>query len=136
MKTGLVKNVKRGLAAIESRYLVACIALAAPALSLAQATGSTGTVSGFETARGIAGSKKLDDVASNVERTSNAGYNAIIVVVTVLGVLLVAMSLWGMYKSSKDERETPKSAIVGLIVGGGLPVVGIITAFSANTLVT
>ena len=135
MKTGLLKNVKRGVAAIESKYLVACIAVAAPALSWAQATG-TGTVSGFETARGVAGTRKLDDVAANAERTSNAGYNAMIVFFTVLGVLLVGLSLWGMYKSSKDERETPKSAIVGLIIGGGLTVIGIITAFSANTLVT
>ena len=57
MKTGLLKNVKRGMAAIESKYLVACIAVAAPALSLAQAATATAKLSEID--------KKLTAIKGN-----------------------------------------------------------------------
>lgn len=100
----------------------------------AQATGNSGSISAFDTARQTAGNRTIDTMASNTDRLAGNLYNTMTTGATLLGVLLVGISLWGFYKASKEERETPKPAVVGLIIGGLLTAIGLVAAFSANTL--
>ena len=95
----------------------------------AQATGNSGSISAFDTARQTAGNRTIDTMASNTDRLAGNLYNTMTTGATLLGV-----SLWGFYKASKEERETPKPAVVGLIIGGLLTAIGLVAAFSANTL--
>lgn len=126
----LFESIKKAKKAVDNRIIFGYVLMTTPLLSYAQ---NSGSIAGFNTAKQTAGSKKLDDVAQNVDRLAGNTYNTINTIAILLGVFLVAISLWGFYKSSKDERETPKSAIVGLIIGGMMTAVGIVTAMSANT---
>jgi hypothetical protein len=133
----LVSAIKLFVGSVQSRWLAFGVAITMPVLSLAQTAGSQTTgLAGFDAAAKAAGNKKIDNVMASASGTANSAYDAFIIGITVFGVVLVGLSLYGMYKASADERETPKKAIVGLVVGGALTVVGIITAYSANTLTT
>lgn len=128
-----VTALKKTKAVIDTRILATCIVASTPVLSFAQ---NTGSIQGFDNAKQQAGSKKLDDVANNVDRFAGNTYNSMTTVATLVGVFLVAISLWNLYKASKEDRESPKHAIVGLIIGGLMTVIGLVTAFSANTTTT
>ena len=129
--TSLVTTLKKATSAVDAKVLAVSVMAAAPVISFAQ---NTGSIAGFDNAKNTAGSKKLDDSLSNTDRLFGNAYNTMTTAATFLGVLLVAISLWQLYKASKEERESPKSAVVGLIVGGLLTAVGLVTAFSRNTL--
>ena len=50
------------------------------------------------------------------------------------GFVVVAISLYTLWKASKDEREKPLSAIVGLFIGGAMAAVGTIMWMMRNTV--
>lgn len=66
----------------------------------------------------IAGTKNFSDVADNVDKVSQVTATLLIQLIAVGGLVIVWSSLHTLYKASKDEREKPTSALVGLIVGG------------------
>jgi cytochrome bd-type quinol oxidase subunit 1 len=79
--------------------------------------------------------KTFDDVATNVDTISQQSTTLLIQLFTLGGFVLVAISLYQIYKASKDEREKPTSAIVGLIVGGLLAAVGTVLWAMKNSLI-
>ncbi len=82
------------------------------------------------------GGKKFGDVADNLNTASQQGASLIIQVVTVGGFVVVAISLYTLWKSSKEDgREKPMSAIVGLFIGGAMAAVGSIMWIMKNTVV-
>lgn len=82
-----------------------------------------------------AGTKRVDDMLLSAGRTGQSVLDFVFIIFTVLGVVVVGVSLYTLYQASKDEgREKPKSAIVGLFVGGALTAVGLITGYMANTV--
>ena len=80
------------------------------------------------------GGKTFDDIATNVDGATQTGAALIIQIVTVVGFVVVAGSLWQLYKASKDEREKPTSAIVGMFIGGAMAAVGSIMWIMKNTV--
>lgn len=104
------------------------------ALSATIACAQNGKISGFEDAKSVAGSKKLDTMTQSGEQTINWFYNLLIAGATLGGVVLVLWSFFQFWKASKEERESPKSAIVAFFVGAAMTAVGVIAVFTANTL--
>jgi len=81
------------------------------------------------------GGKKFDDIAANIDNASQTGASLIIQLVSVGGFVVVAISLYTLWKASKDEREKPMSAVVGLFIGGAMAAVGSIMWIMKNTVI-
>lgn len=82
----------------------------------------------------ISGGKKFDDIAGNIDGAAQTGASLLIQLVSIGGFVVVAISLYTLYKASKDEREKPLSAIVGLFIGGAMAAVGTIMWMMRNTV--
>jgi hypothetical protein len=80
------------------------------------------------------GGKKVGDIAGNLNTASQQIATLIIQIVSVGGFVVVALSLYQLWKSSKDEREAPTPAIVGLFVGGAMAGVGTIMWIMRTTV--
>jgi len=80
------------------------------------------------------GGKNFDNIADNIDGAAQTGAALFIQIVTIVGFVVVAGSLWQLYKASKDEREKPTSAIVGLFIGGAMAAVGSIMWIMKNTI--
>ena len=106
-------------------------ALALSTQAQAQTTGTSGTV---DLTQDTSGGKKLSDVTANITTGSQNIAAMIIAIVAVLGFVIVALSLVQMHKASKDERESPKAAVVGLFIGGAMAGVGSIMWIMKNTI--
>lgn len=81
------------------------------------------------------GGRNFGAIADNLDEAAQSGAGLIIQLVTVGGFVVVAASLYQLYKASKDERERPMSAIVGLFIGGAMAGVGTIMWIMKNTVV-
>lgn len=82
-----------------------------------------------------AGGKRLDDMLVSAGKTGQSVLDFVFIIFTVIGVIVVGVSLYTLYQASKDEgREKPKSAVVGLFVGGAMTAVGLVTGYMANTV--
>lgn len=102
-------------------------------LAMEMAHAGSVSVTDFKNTSG-AGNKRVDDMLISAGKTGQSVLDFVFIIFTVLGVIVVGMSLYQLYQASKDEREKPKSAIVGLFVGGALTAVGLITGYMANTV--
>ncbi|MFP3408550.1 hypothetical protein SB757_28480, partial [Pseudomonas sp. SIMBA_065] len=81
------------------------------------------------------GGKTADDVMTNIDNTAQGGATLLISLVSIGGFVVVAISLYTLWKASKDEREKPMSAIVGLFIGGLMAAVGTVMWIMRNTVV-
>lgn len=81
------------------------------------------------------GGKKFQDVAANLDDAAQTGASLFIQIVSIGGFVVVAISLYTLWKASKDEREKPMSAIVGLFIGGAMAAVGTIMWIMKTTVV-
>jgi hypothetical protein len=82
------------------------------------------------------GGKTFDDIAANIDNAGKSGAAAIIGLVAIGGYVVVAISLYSLWKASKDQREEkPMSAIAGLFIGGAMAAVATIMWIMKNTVV-
>lgn len=79
--------------------------------------------------------KKIADVATNVDDAAQVIATLVIQLVSLGGFVVVAISLYTLWRASKDEREKPMSAVVGLFIGGAMAAVGTIMWIMRNTIV-
>lgn len=82
-----------------------------------------------------AGGKTAEDVMTNIDNTAQQGATLLISLVSIGGFVVVALSLYTLWKASKDEREKPMSAIVGLFIGGLMAAVGTVMWIMRNTVI-
>jgi hypothetical protein len=101
------------------------VLLAAPAHAISKTDLTTDT----------AGGKKFADIAGNIDDAAQTGATLFIQLVSIGGFIVVAISLYTLWAASKDEREKPLSAIVGLFIGGAMAAVGTIMWIMKNTVV-
>lgn len=80
------------------------------------------------------GGKTFEDIAGNIDNAAQTGASLLIQLVSIGGFVVVAISLFTLWKASKDEREKPLSAIVGLFIGGAMAAVGTIMWMMRNTV--
>ncbi len=131
MKQALIRARDRADTKVSA--LAALIIGGALALST-QAQAQTGTSGTVDLTQDTSGGKKLSDVTANITTGSQNIAAMIIAIVAVLGFVIVALSLVQMHKASKDERESPKAAVVGLFIGGAMAGVGSIMWIMKNTI--
>jgi len=82
------------------------------------------------------GGKKLQDVLANADDAAQTTATFVIGLVAIGGYVVVALSLYGLYKASKDDRgnEKPLASIIGLFIGGAMAGVGTIMWIMRGTL--
>jgi lysylphosphatidylglycerol synthetase-like protein (DUF2156 family) len=105
---------------------LAAFALATPAFALNK----------VDLTQDLSGGKKFSDVASNLDDAAQIGASLIISVVAVVGYVVVALSLYSLWRASKEDREhKPLAAIIGLFIGGAMAAVGTIMWIMRNTVI-
>ena len=82
----------------------------------------------------MATNKTFKDIAQNIDDAGQTGATLLITLVSIGGFVVVAISLYTLWRASKDEREKPLSAIVGLFIGGAMAGVGTIMWMMRNTV--
>ncbi len=126
----ILKAVKNAAQAAWYKSNLALMALMGLAFS-----GTASAITKQDLSKDTAGGKKFDAVASNLDNASQTMAALLIQFVSVGGFVVVAISLFQLYKASKDEREKPMSAIVGLFIGGAMAAVGTIMWIMTNTVI-
>lgn len=92
-------------------------------LQLNNISGSTG-----------AGSNDITSLMTKGQNVAQSGVNFLLIAFAAIGILMVGLSVYGIYKAQKDQRESPKVAITGLIVGACLTSVALIVGLMRNTI--
>ena len=98
------------------------------------AGGPAHAISKTDLTQDMSGGKKFDDIAGNIDDAGQTGATLLIGLVSIGGFVVVAISLYTLWRASKDEREKPLSAIVGLFIGGAMAGVGTIMWMMRNTV--
>jgi hypothetical protein len=78
-----------------------------------------------------------NDITALMTKGQNVAQSAVtfgIIVAAAIGVFLIIFSVWGIYKAQKDQRDSPKIAITGLIVGAILTSIALIVGLLRNTI--
>lgn len=81
-----------------------------------------------------AGSNDLSALATKSGSTMQYFADLAVIVFAFIGVLIFGISVFGLYKAGKEDRESPKGAFVGLIVGAALTAVTLLLGLTRNTL--
>lgn len=121
------------LQAIRNSYTESCIKLFA-FFSLMFASVQAMALDPINLTENSGNNRNFSDIAGNIDNAAQVGAALIIQLVTIGGFIVVALSLYQLYKASKDEREKPTSAVVGLVIGGAMAGVGTIMWMMKNTI--
>ena len=93
------------------------------------------TLPTFDLTKDQSGGKKFSDVANNINSAAQTGTSLMLNLFTMGGFVIVGISLYTLYKASKEERDKPTPAIVGLFIGGAMAAVGSIAWIMKNTVI-
>ncbi|MBJ8931599.1 hypothetical protein [Citrobacter freundii] len=84
----------------------------------------------------LSGGKTAKDIGENIYAGMGWGLTLLLGVCTLIGVVIVALSLIKMRKMSNENNshESPVGPIAGIVIGGCLTAVGVITFISKSSL--
>lgn len=88
----------------------------------------------FNPGDNLAGNRNFGTVAASIDDTAQLGAGLIQQLLAIGGFIIIAISLYQLYKASKDEREKPGSAIVGMVIGALMTGAGVILWMIRNSL--
>lgn len=80
-----------------------------------------------------AGSNDLTSLTKKGGETAQSFADFAIIIFALIGLVIFGLSLFAMYKAGKDDRESPKGAIVGCLIGGALTAVTVLLGMTRNT---
>jgi hypothetical protein len=92
-------------------------------LQLTNISGSTG-----------AGTSDISSLMTKGSTVAQNFVNFMLIAAAAVGVAMVCASLYGIWKAQKDQRESPKVAVVGLIVGALMTSVALVVGLLRNTV--
>lgn len=81
-----------------------------------------------------AGSNDLTATFTKGKSTLQSGIDLFLIGCAAIGIILFAICVWGMYKASKEERESPKGAIAGVFVGAAMTIIPLLIGLTRNTI--
>ena len=126
--------MKRIIASAKKALNKTAVQVHATALGLLFAHTATAQVTPLDLSKDTSGGKKFGDIANNIGTAGQQGAALALQLCALAGFVIVAISLYTLWKASKDEREKPVSAIVGLFVGGAMAGVATIMWMMKNTV--
>jgi hypothetical protein len=121
-----VKRLSNRMDKMIATITVATLSLQARAqttLQLNNLSGSTG-----------AGSNDITALMTKGQNVAQSAVTFGVIVAAAIGVFLIIGSVWGIYKAQKDQRDSPKVAVAGLIVGSVLTSIALIVGLLRNTI--
>ncbi|ARL04324.1 hypothetical protein [Burkholderia pseudomallei] len=118
-----LKQMKAKIFAVTTMAVLSIEARADNQLQLTNIQGSTG-----------AGSNDITNLMTKGQNVAQAAVNFALIAFGALGVILIGLSLWALYKAQKDQRDSPKAAVWGLIIGALLTSVALVVGLLRNTV--
>ncbi|ABO60241.1 hypothetical protein Bcep1808_7364 (plasmid) [Burkholderia vietnamiensis G4] len=80
-----------------------------------------------------AGSADFTAWANKIKGYLQSGVNLVLLFFAAAGIVLCGTSIKKVYDANKDNREPPKVAIIGIIVGAALTIVTVIIGIIRNS---
>jgi hypothetical protein len=80
-----------------------------------------------------AGTKDLTDLGKKGQDTFQAGIDLFLIGCAAVGIIVFSISMFGVYKAGKEDRESPKGAIFGLVVGAAMTLIPVLIGLFRNT---
>jgi len=80
-----------------------------------------------------AGAKDLTDLGKKGEATAQSMIDLFLIGCAAVGIIVFSISIFGIYKAGKEERESPKGAIFGLVVGASMTLIPVLIGLFRNT---
>jgi hypothetical protein len=125
----LITRVKKAAEAAWLKVVFACLAGVGYA-----STAYADPINTTDLTKDTSNGKKFGDVAGNLNQAGQQGASLLLSLAAIGGFVIVAISLYALWKASKDEREKPLSAVVGLFIGGAMAGVSTIMWIMKNTV--
>lgn len=100
----------------------------------ATSTSDGTTLLGYQQQAGVA-SQKLTNTTGNLGKMIADFLNLFLIGMTAFGIVLFGIGLYGVYKANADERETPKKAIWGMVIGAGMTCITTLAFLLRNNIV-
>lgn len=92
------------------------------------------SLSTIDLTRDQSGGKNLQNAMEQSGSLIGTGSSFVLLVWAFIGLIVTSMSVYTIYKASKEEREKPTSAVVGIFVGGALLAIPTIMWMARNSM--
>lgn len=114
-----------------SNYYYKLLATGTLALMSTQAS----AIEAFDPTKDLSGGKKMTDVLDNANTSAQTFTTFLLNLMTLGGFIVIGISLFALWKASKEDgRERPLAAVIGLFMGGLMAGIGTIAWIIRNSL--
>lgn len=95
----------------------------------------SGGIQPFDPSKDLSGGKKMTDVLDNANTSAQTFTTFLLNLMTLLGFIVIGISLFSLWRASKEDgRERPMAAVIGLFMGGLMAGIGTIAWIIRNSL--
>lgn len=81
-----------------------------------------------------AGNQDLAALATKSQNLAQTGSDTWLIWAALAGVVTFSLSLWACKKAAADDRDKPKGAIAGLIIGACLTAIPLLLGLTRNSI--